>query len=74
MGTEKQTHGPERRLLRPDEAAEYLGIARWKLYEMARRGVLASVKEGRTIRFDRADLDAFIAAHRRPAQIAEARA
>lgn len=74
MGTEEQTHEPDRRLLRPDEAAEYLGIARWKLYEMARRGVVASVKEGRTIRFARADLDAFIAAHRRPAHTVEAHA
>lgn len=66
MGATTNTAVGGQRLLNPDEAAERLGIARWKLYEMARRGVIASIKEGRTIRFDPADLDTFIASHRRP--------
>ena len=72
MENTERPGGRVRRLLLPDEAAEYLGIARWKLYELTRRGKLASVKEGRTIRFEQADLDAFIAAHRRPVQLSEA--
>jgi excisionase family DNA binding protein len=71
METAVMPERPRRRLLRPEEAAEYLGIARWKLYELTRHGKLASVKEGRTIRFEQADLDAFIAAHRRPTRIGE---
>ena len=67
VGNTPSTETRGRRLLQPDEAAEYLGIERWKLYELARNGVLASIKVHRTIRFDPADLDAFIASHRRPA-------
>ena len=34
----------ERLLLTPTEAAEALGIGRWKLYDLMRKGLLQSVK------------------------------
>jgi excisionase family DNA binding protein len=61
------------KLLTPEEAAEYLGIAHWKLLELARNNVLASIKVHRTIRFDPADLDTFIESHRRPVLAKEKR-
>ena len=68
MGNEAQTGRSLRRLLKPEEAAEYLSVPRWKLYFLARTGELASIKAGRTIRFDQSDLDEFIRTHRRPAR------
>jgi len=67
MGSTLATAVRRPKLLKPDEAAEYLGIAHWKLYELARNGVLASIKVHRTIRFDPVDLDTFIDRYRRPA-------
>jgi excisionase family DNA binding protein len=66
MGNALATAPRRPKLLKPEEAAEYLGIAHWKLYELARNGVLASIKVHRTIRFDPLDLDAFIESYRRP--------
>jgi excisionase family DNA binding protein len=66
MGTALATHVSRPRLLKPEDAADYLGIAHWKLLELARNGALASIKVHRTIRFDPADLDSFIELHRRP--------
>jgi excisionase family DNA binding protein len=66
MGTALATQVRRPRLLNPEDAADYLGIAHWKLLELARNGALASIKVHRTIRFDPADLDTFIESHRRP--------
>lgn len=66
MGNALATAVRRPKLLKPEEAAEYLGIAHWKLYELARNGVLASIKVHRTIRFDPVDLDTFIESYRRP--------
>jgi excisionase family DNA binding protein len=66
MGNALATTVRRPKLLKPQEAADYLGIAHWKLYELARNRVLASIKVHRTIRFDPQDLDAFIESYRRP--------
>jgi len=73
MGTALATQVRRPRLLSPDDAADYLGIAHWKLLELARNGALASIKVHRTIRFDQVDLDTFIESHRRPVLAREKR-
>jgi excisionase family DNA binding protein len=40
-------------LLRPEEAAAVLGISRWLVYELAKRGELPSVRLGRLLRITR---------------------
>ena len=40
----------DRLLLRPDEAAEVLGVGRSKLYELLAAGDLPSVRIGRAVR------------------------
>jgi len=52
-----------RLLLRPDEAAERLGIGRAHLYELLRRGELRSISLGtHARRIAVEDLEAFVAA------------
>jgi excisionase family DNA binding protein len=55
------------RLKTPDAAA-HLGITEWLLLELVRRGEIAHYKVGKRFEFDRADLDAWIAAQRVPAR------
>lgn len=43
-------------LLRPEEAAAYLGVSKGLAYELARRGDLPSVKLGRLLRIKREGL------------------
>lgn len=50
----------EHRLLKVDEAATYLNFHPETLYELARKGVVPAVKQGRAIRFDRVELDRWI--------------
>ena len=45
-------------LLRVEEAAQYLGISKWLVYELARRGTLSSVRLGRLLRIKREGLQA----------------
>lgn len=40
---------------------EVLGIPKWKAYDLARRGILPSVKVGRLYRFDPERLERWIA-------------
>jgi len=43
-------------LLRPEEAAAWLGISRGLIYELAKRGELPSVRLGRLLRIRREGL------------------
>jgi excisionase family DNA binding protein len=52
--------GPNRGLLRVEEAAEWLGLGRTKAYELVYRGVLPSVTIGRSRRVPVAALYAFV--------------
>jgi excisionase family DNA binding protein len=55
----------KQRLLRAKEAAQYLAISARKLWELVNRGIIPAVRlDGRMVRLDRADLDAFIEARR----------
>ena len=54
----------ERELLTVDEAADYLGLSRSTLYQYASARILPSYKLGRLLRFDRRDLDSWIASRR----------
>lgn len=50
----------ERRLLRYEHAAEYLGISLRGMKELAKAGQVRKVQIGGRVLFDRADLDAYI--------------
>ena len=52
-----------RRLLKPEEAAEYLGLQVDTIYRKARLRELPSVKVGRALRFDVEALERFIEEH-----------
>jgi excisionase family DNA binding protein len=54
------TRDPEPALLTIDEAARYLRLSRAKVYSMAARGELPSVKMGRSVRVRRERLDAWL--------------
>lgn len=49
-----------KRLLNEKEAAKYLSRSVWGIREMRYAGKLPFVKDGRTVRFDIHDLDAWI--------------
>lgn len=49
-------------LLTPEEAAEALGIGRWKLYDLLREGRLRSVRIGSCRRISATALAEFVAA------------
>ena len=49
------------RLIRPKEAAGYLAISERKLWTMTQGGAISTVRLGRSVRYDRRDLDEFIA-------------
>jgi excisionase family DNA binding protein len=48
-------------LLTPEQAALRLGISRWKVYDLLRRGQLSSVRIGSCRRIPTAAIDDFIA-------------
>jgi excisionase family DNA binding protein len=52
--------GPNRGLLRVEEAAEWLGLGRTKAYELVYRGMLPSVTIGRSRRVPVAALQDFV--------------
>lgn len=54
----------ERELLTVDEAAEYLGLSRSTLYQYAAARTVPTYRLGRLLRFDRRDLDNWIASRR----------
>lgn len=49
------------RLLHPRDAAAYLAISERSIWNLEARGFLKPVRVGRIVRFDKADLDNFIA-------------
>lgn len=55
----------EQRLLTPKEAAAYLNIGERTLWTITAEGTIPSIKLGRSVRYDRNDLDAFICGRRR---------
>ncbi|RPJ58506.1 MAG: DNA-binding protein [Acidobacteria bacterium] len=61
----------QERLLGVEQAARYLGIKPGTLYLWARIGFVPSVKMGRRLLFDIADLDAFIERKKRGAPMTD---
>jgi len=57
------SHVGLKRLLKPEEAAEYLGLQVDTVYRKARLRELPSVKVGRSLRFDVEALKRFIEEH-----------
>lgn len=55
------------RLLKPSEAAEYLGLTLATIYTKASRRQLPTVKVGRSLRFRLRDLERVVRAGLRPA-------
>ena len=49
-----------RRLRSAEWVASRLGVSRWQVYELAKRGVLPHVKLGRLVRFDEEAIETFI--------------
>jgi len=60
MSSYQSPPGAKQRLLKPRDAAQYLGVCEKTLYNMTKRGSLPSVREGRLVRFDIADLEQWI--------------
>lgn len=60
--TREAKRGPQRRLLRTREAADFLGCSMWKIRRLVQEGLLAYVSdaEGGRWLFDVKDLDAYI--------------
>jgi excisionase family DNA binding protein len=54
------TRDPEPALLTIEEAARYLRLSRAKVYAMAQRGDMPSVRMGRSVRIRRERLDAWL--------------
>ena len=50
------------RLVKPREAAAYLAISERTLWNLTQAGTIPAVKLARAVRYDIADLDAFIQA------------
>ena len=48
-----------RAFLRPEEVAVRLGVSRWTVCDLARRGVLPAVRIGRSVRIRPTVLDEF---------------
>lgn len=51
----------KRQLVGPEPVADRLGEPIWKCYELARRGILPSVRLGRRVKFDLDAIEAWIA-------------
>ena len=75
--------GEGKRLYRPAEAAETLGVSRARLYQLLATGEIGSVKIGASRRIPAVDLDAYVArlrsehganAHEEPSTLARATA
>lgn len=62
------TAGINARLVDCDHAATYLCIGKRKLWQLTNCGAIACVRIGRSVRYDFADLDAFVARHRKGGQ------
>ena len=53
------------RILRPDEVAEILRLSKPRIYQLAEEGKIASIRIGKSIRFQWEDVQVFIRAQRR---------
>ena len=53
-------------LLKAGQAAAVLGISERKLWELTNRGVIPCVRIGRSVRYSRRTLEAWIAEHEHP--------
>jgi excisionase family DNA binding protein len=60
MTTTSAADHPPRLLLTPEECALALGIGRTRIYDLIARGVLASVRIGKSRRIAIGDLERFI--------------
>jgi excisionase family DNA binding protein len=60
------TYSVERLLLRPEEAAESLGISERALWTLTNSGEINRVKIGRSVRYDPRDLKAWIDKAKQP--------
>jgi excisionase family DNA binding protein len=61
----KTADGVQGGLLRAEDVAGRIGASKQAVYLLARENTLPSVRWGRSVRFDPADVEAFIEAHRR---------
>jgi len=57
----------EKKLLKVAEAAAYLTLSQFYLYRLVETGAIPTIRLGRSIRFDPAELDEWINDRRRPA-------
>ena len=48
------------KLVTVEAVAEALGLSRWRVYELAREGMIPSVRIGRTMRFDEGEIRKWI--------------
>ena len=53
-------YSPPRKLIKTDQAADYLCICPRKLLDLSKSGRIQTVRIDRSVRYDIADLDAFI--------------
>jgi excisionase family DNA binding protein len=61
----------ETTILRVEDAQRILGVSRWMVYELIRRGELPVLRVGRLIRIPRPALEAWIEAQtKRPNEVA----
>ena len=51
---------PESDLYSVDKLARHLGVSRWTVYRLVRRGDLRAVKVGERLRFRPADVDTYL--------------
>jgi excisionase family DNA binding protein len=56
---------PHIRILRPDEVAEILRLSKPRIYQLAEEGKIASIRIGKSIRFQLDDVQTFIRTQRR---------
>ena len=47
-------------LLSVNGAAAYMGVSRWKVYDLVRRGDLQALRAGERLRFRPEDLDSYL--------------
>jgi len=53
------------RILRPEEVAATLRLSKPRIYQLAKEGKIASIRIGKSIRFQWEDVQVFIRAQRR---------
>jgi excisionase family DNA binding protein len=56
----RETKGPAREVMSPEDLAEYLGLGRTYTYKLLMTGAISSFKIGRLRRIRRADVDAYL--------------